>query len=206
MAGGPPSPNNDLTICSQVGLKYVISSGGCRGRKEDYAANCAKQVEAYKAVGFQVAGVEGHPVAFENIKLGTEGRDQEIENTKWAIEALSKNGINMICYNFMAGLGWTRTNQGVKERGGALTSEFDLATAQAQGPTRAGEVSEEKMWQNIEYFIKAVMPVADTPTIRPSRRCGASRASSSASGITSASWPCIPARTMASPTAKPILC
>jgi mannonate dehydratase len=161
MAGAGAAPNNDLTICSQVGLKYVISSGGCRGRKEDYVANCAKQVEAYKAVGFQVAGVEGHPVAFENIKLGTEGRDQEIENTKWAIEALSKNGINMICYNFMAGLGWTRTNQGVKERGGALTSEFDLATAQAQGLTRAGEVSEEKMWQNIEYFIKAVMPVAE---------------------------------------------
>ena len=160
-AGGPPPPNNDLTICSQVGLKYVISNGGCRGRKEEYAANCAKQVEAYKAVGYKIAGVEGHPVGFEHIKQGTEGRDQEIENTKWAIEALSKNGIDMICYNFMAGLGWTRTNQAVKERGGALTSEFDLEAAKAQGLTAAGEISEEKMWKNIEYFIKAVMPVAD---------------------------------------------
>ena len=159
--GGAFPPNNDLTICKQVGLNWVIANGGCRGRKEDYAANCAKQVEAYKAVGFQVAGMEGHPVPFENIKLGTEGRDQEIENTKWAIEALAKNGINMICYNFMAGLGWTRTNQAVKERGGALTSEFDLEAAKAQGLTRAGEVSEEKMWQNIEHFIKEVMPVAD---------------------------------------------
>jgi mannonate dehydratase len=159
--GGAPPSNNDLTICSQVGLKYVISNGGCRGRKEDYVANVAKQVAAYKEVGYKIAGVEGHPVAFENIKQGTEGRDQEIENTKWAIEALSKNGIDMICYNFMAGLGWTRTNQAVKERGGALTSEFDLEAAKAQGLTRAGEISEEKMWKNIEYFIKAVMPVAD---------------------------------------------
>jgi mannonate dehydratase len=105
--------------------------------------------------------VEGHPVPFENIKLGTEGRDEEIENTKWAIEALSKIGVNMICYNFMAGLGWTRTRQDIKERGGALTSEFDLEASKAQGPTRWGEVSEEKMWQNCEYFLKAVMPVAD---------------------------------------------
>jgi mannonate dehydratase len=67
----------------------------------------------------------------------------------------------MICYNFMAGLGWTRTNQSVEERGGALTSEFDLAAAKAQGLTQYGEVSEEKMWQNCEYFIKAVMPVAE---------------------------------------------
>ena len=48
----------------------------------------------------------------------------------------------------------TRTRQDIKERGGALTSEFDLAAAKAQGPTRWGEVSEEKMWQNCEYFLK----------------------------------------------------
>jgi hypothetical protein len=41
MAGGPPPPNNDLTICKQVGLNWVIANGGCRGRKEDYVANCA---------------------------------------------------------------------------------------------------------------------------------------------------------------------
>jgi hypothetical protein len=30
-------------------------------------------------------------------------------STKWAIKALSKVGIKMICHNFMAGLGWTRS-------------------------------------------------------------------------------------------------
>ncbi|HEY2017928.1 MAG TPA: mannonate dehydratase, partial [Bryobacteraceae bacterium] len=154
--------SNDVKIASQVGLKWVISSGGMgRVRKEQYVDAVKQHKDSFAAVGMQIAGVEGHPVPFEKIKLGLAGRDEEIENTKWAIEALAKNGINLICYNFMAGLGWTRTNQGVAERGGALTSEFDLEAAKAQGLTEYGEVSEEKMWQNCEYFIKAVMPVAD---------------------------------------------
>jgi mannonate dehydratase len=145
-----------------VGVNWAITGGGLgRVPKEQYVETLQKVKQSFADVGMQVAGVEGHPVPFEKIKLGLDGRDQEIENTKWAIEALSKNGIDMICYNFMAGLGWTRTNQAVKERGGALTSEFDLEAAKAQGLTRAGEISEEKMWKNIEYFIKAVMPVAD---------------------------------------------
>jgi len=153
--------SNDVTISKQVGVNYVIAGGTCRGRKEQYIDSVRQAKEAWAKAGMQIAGVEGHPVPFENLKLGTEQADAEIENTKWAIEALSKNGIDMICYNFMAGLGWTRTNQSVPERGGALTSEFDLEAAKKLGPTRYGDVSEEKMWKNIEHFIKEVMPVAD---------------------------------------------
>lgn len=158
--GNPDNP--DVRIAKQVGVNHVIAGGMLsRIRKEEYAEAIRRRKEEFAAVGMKIAGVEGHPVPFEKIKLGLDGRDEEIENTKWAIEALAKNGIDMICYNFMAGLGWTRTNQSVRERGGALTSEFDLEAAKAQGLTQWGEVSEEKMWQNCEYFIKAVMPVAD---------------------------------------------
>ena len=67
----------------------------------------------------------------------------------------------MICYNFCAGLGWVRTRTDVPARGGALTSEFDNRVARAQGLTQWGEVSEEKMCANIEYFLKGVIPVAE---------------------------------------------
>lgn len=158
--GNPQS--SDVKIAKQVGVNHVIAGGIFgRARKEDYVEAARRRKEEFAAAGMKIAGVEGHPVPFEKIKLGLEGRDEEIENTKWAIEALAKNGIDMICYNFMAGLGWTRTNQSVPERGGALTSEFDLAAATAQGLTQWGEVSEAKMWANCEYFIKAVMPVAE---------------------------------------------
>ena len=160
LLGDPQSV--DVRLAKQVGVNHVIAGGILgRARKEDYVEAVRQRKEAFAAAGMQIAGVEGHPVPFEKIKLGLDGRDEEIENTKWAIEALAKNGINLICYNFMAGLGWTRTSQSLADRGGALTSEFDLAAATAQGLTRHGEISQEKLWQNCEYFVKAVMPVAD---------------------------------------------
>lgn len=154
--------SNDVKVAKQVGVNRVIAGGGLgRYRKEEYVDAIRKRKEEFAAAGMEIAGVEGHPVPFEKIKLGLPGRDEEIENTKWAIEALAKNGIDLICYNFMAGLGWSRTNMAVQERGGALTSEFDLEAANALGPTQYGEVSEEQMWRNCEYFIKQVMPVAE---------------------------------------------
>ncbi len=158
--GNPQS--TDVTIAKQVGVNHVITGMSFgRVRKEQYLESAQKTKEAWAAVGMTIAGVEGHPVPFENLKAGTPQADEEIENTKWAIEALSKVGIDMICYNFMAGLGWTRTNTKLPERGGALTSEFDASAPAMQNPTRFGEISEEKMWANITKFIKAVMPVAD---------------------------------------------
>jgi mannonate dehydratase len=159
--------SQDVKIARQLGVNNVIAGMQLsRVRREQYLELARQTKDAWTAAGMKVVGVEGHPVAFEKLKLGVDGAEEEIENTKWAIEALSRVGINMICYNFMAGLGWTRTNTKVEERGGALTSEFDLEASKAMGLTRNGEVSEEKMWANITHFVKEVMPVADKFGVR----------------------------------------
>lgn len=163
--GNPRS--RDVKLARQIGITHAIASAGLgRVRREQYLENLQKLKDAYAEAGMTIAGVEGHPVPFEKIKLGLEGRDDEIENTKWAIEALSKIGVNMICYNWMGGLGWTRTRVDLPERGGALTSGFDLDAANRRGLTQYGEVSEEKMWANITYFLKAVIPVAEKSGVR----------------------------------------
>ena len=158
--GSPKS--RDVKLARQIGVTHAIAGGGLgRVRREQYVETMQKLKDAYAEAGITVVGVESHPVPFEKLKLGLDGRDEEIENSKWAIEALSKVGINMICYNFMAGLGWSRTRVDLPERGGALTSEFDVEVANKRGPTQWGEVSEEKLWDNLTYFVKAVMPVAE---------------------------------------------
>ena len=89
----------------------------------------------------------------------------------------------MCCYNFMAGIGWYRTKVDIAERGGALASGFDNQIAKKQGLTRWGKISEEKIWDNITYFLKRVVPVAekagvkmalhpDDPPISPLRGVG----------------------------------
>lgn len=159
--------SQDVKIAKQLGVTHVIAGMTLnRVRREEYADLVRKIKDEWTGAGMTIAGVEGHPVGFERLKLGVEGADEEIENTKWAIEALGKAGINMICYNFMAGLGWTRTNTRIEERGGAMTSEFDLESSRALGLTRSGEVSEEKIWSNMTHFIKEIMPVADRFGVR----------------------------------------
>jgi len=159
-------PGRLATTMLQMGLTHVIASMRLRGTVEQQAEQVAGIKAKYEAAGLTIVGVESAPVSFEKTKLGLDGRDEEIENFRNAIQALSQAGITMICYNWMAGLGWTRTNQRVPVRGGAITSEFDLQAAEQMGDTRFGKVSEEKVWDNLVYFQKAVIPVAEKFGVR----------------------------------------
>ncbi len=150
-------------MITQIGVSHAIA--GVSGEldkvsRADYVRVLRGIKADFEARGLTIAGVEGHPVSAEKIKLGVAGRDEEIENYRAVIPALKQVGIPMICWNFMAGIGWYRTRADVPERGGALTTQFDLKAAEAQGLTEYGEIAEETMWANMEYFQKAVIPIA----------------------------------------------
>jgi mannonate dehydratase len=183
MTHKPPSTGTRIKLCElfypgqperyrlarQVGVSHAIASVSpvlSKVRREQYLETLTGIRSEFKDAGLTILGVESHPVPAEKIKLGLPGRDEEIENYRAAIEALARAGIPMICYNFMAGLGWYRTKTDVLERGGALASEFDNREALRQGLTEWGAISEEKVWANLEYFLKAVMPVAEKAGVR----------------------------------------
>ena len=176
-------PGRLATTMLQMGLRHVIAKMNLRGTVEQQAEQVARIKANYEAAGLEIIGVESAPVSFERMKLGLPGRDEEIQNFLNAIQALSQAGIRLICYNWMAGIGWTRTNERLPLRGGAVTSEFDLKAAEQLGETRYGKVSEEKIWDNLVYFQKAAIPVAekcgvqmalhpDDPPISPLRGIG----------------------------------
>ncbi len=175
-----------IRLARQIGMtRAIVSLNSTLGRvqRNQYEEELLKLKKQYDDAGLPIGGVESHPVDATRIKLGLPGRDEEIENYIAAIQAMGKAAIPMLCYNFMAGLDWVRTSFEVPERGGAMTSEFDYKTAEAQGETRYGKVSEEKIWDNMVYFQKAVIPVAekagvqmalhpDDPPISPLRGIG----------------------------------
>jgi mannonate dehydratase len=181
-----PGEDHKIRLASQIGITHaIVTVSKALGDvpRERYSEVLRGIQKDFAAAGLVFAGVESHPVPAEKIKLGLPGRDEEIENYIAAIRALAGLGVPLVCYNWMAGIGWYRTRTDLPGRGGALLSEFNRADAEREGLTEWGRVTEEKIWSNLEYFLKAVIPVAeqagvkmalhpDDPPISPLRGIG----------------------------------
>jgi mannonate dehydratase len=118
--------------------------------------------EAWAKAGLKWNVVEGPPSLGEKTKLGLDGRDEEISNFITFMKNLKQHGgVDIICYNWMPVIGWYRTSNDTKGRGGALVTAFDFEDVKNAPLTKYGEMSREKLWANLEYFLKAVVPEAE---------------------------------------------
>lgn len=73
--------------------------------------------------GLKWTVVESLPV-HESIKLRNDNYKELINNYKLSLENLAQCGIEIVCYNFMPVLDWTRTNLNKKLKSGAFALEF----------------------------------------------------------------------------------
>lgn len=83
-----------------------------------------KRKEMIEAEGLTWSVVESVPV-HENIKKSKDNYKQLIENYKQTIRNLGKVGIDIVCYNFMPVLDWSRTDLKVVYKDGSITTKFD---------------------------------------------------------------------------------
>lgn len=121
--------------------------------------------QQYEDAGLKVSAIESTP-PMEKIRLGLPGRDAEIEEFKALLRNMAALEVPVLCYNFMAVFGWLRTSSSVHARGDALASGYDHALMQKAPPTSAGEVSEGRLWENFEYFLERVLPVAEETKVK----------------------------------------
>ncbi len=98
----------------------------------------------------------------DHIKAGDEKRDESIEKVISMFPIMEKLGISTICFNFMAHIGWLRTSNDLIERGGAKVTGFKMSDFV---PTDKS-ITEKELWDNYEYFIKAVIPDAEKHGIK----------------------------------------
>ncbi len=118
-------------------------------------------VDGWKEAGLHYTVVEGPPALGAKTKLGLEGRDEEIENFIIFMKNLKRAGVDCICYNWMPVISWVRTTVDTPGRGGALMTAFDYEKIKDKPLTEYGKFSKEALWQNLEYFLNAVIPEAE---------------------------------------------
>ena len=155
----PPVPHPLWRLCLQMGITDVIV--------KVMGQDPSKVVADLAAAGLRVVGFEGDMFDMSPIKEGLPNRDEAIAKYIEYLELMARHDIRLLCYNFMVGTGWSRT--GVREgRGGAKATYFSLREVER---LRGCEVerlklTQEQIWANYEYFIKAVMPTAEKVGVR----------------------------------------
>ena len=126
--------------------------------------------------GLSVEALENVPVGFyDRAMLGLPGRDEQIENYCRTIRNMGEAGIPILGYHWMPNGVW-RTSSTAPGRGGAHVTAFAMdeidgpltAGAREPGPqeARGRTFSAEQMWANYEYFLKAILPVAEEAGVK----------------------------------------
>lgn len=154
-----------IALSKQMGVLGAVSPSnpGMAGLKDvnpwDYEGLGAVK-DAFAKRGLQWRVLEGTP-PLDKAKLGIAGRDEQIDNFITLIRNMKRIGLDTICYNWMPVISWARTDFEKPGRGGALVTAFSYDKVKDLELTEYGEVTEEMMWKNMEYFLKAVVPEAE---------------------------------------------
>ncbi len=185
----PPDPSAQSLwrLMRQAGVDYAVGglpSGPALGPGEapwDYLP-LLRMKQKYENAGFNLAVIEARP-PLNLAKRGLPGRDAEIDTVCTLLENMGRLGIPVWCYEWMTDFNWLRTSTDIPARGGSLVSGYEHALMQAGPPTEHGPISEDKLWETLEYFLNRVVPVAekagvklamhpDDPPISPIRGVG----------------------------------
>ena len=180
---GPGDPVSLSRIRQIPGLKGVVSAlydipaGDVWPRDE-----LSRLGERIEGAGLSFAVVESIPV-HDDIKLGLPSKDRLIERYCESVRNVGEIGVPVLCYNFMPVLDWTRTSTNMRLADGSTTLAYDPEELAALDPVRGPaalpawsppeperlpellaafrRMDEEQLWENLGYFLEAVVPVAE---------------------------------------------
>ena len=162
----PEPTEEDLQFIKQMGVNYVVLwTSGDKASYEYYAS----RRKLFEQAGLKIYGFGNSSVHNQDaIVLNLSKRDAKIEEYKAHLRNLGKAGIPYTTYAHMANGIWSTEPE--LTRGGAKARAFDLAKAEEghwheahyRMPLSHGrKYTEEEIWENYTYFIKAAAPVAE---------------------------------------------
>ena len=166
---------NKLRLLKTLGVDCVAMDIP-DGPREGHAIDLSSIESATRFFGMAKAVVAAHGMdlrtvlatsGFDEIKRGLPGRDRKIAWLLNAVHAMGAAGIPILAYNFKLLNSKLLRSAPTQGRGGATYISFDYdeylkrPTAPIDPP-----VSEEKMWDNIAYYLRAMIPAAERAGVR----------------------------------------
>jgi mannonate dehydratase len=164
----PPRPDERWQLAKQMGVEraviHPIEIGD--GRTHWSYDDLQRLSNWLTDAGLQFSVLEGSVPITDRVRLGREGRDDDIETFTQFLRDCGELGVPVVAYDWMAGVRWARTAAHVESRGGSYVTEFDNAKAQGGPPSDAGSATREDLWEALEYFLRAVTPDAEEAGVK----------------------------------------
>jgi len=156
-----PTPEH-LQFIKQLGVTHVYTWVDENQRDVESLQHLRKTVEAaglclYNAGSYQIA-------KSDKIHLALPGRDEVITEFQQFVRNLGQAGIHTTTFTWEPSQVWSSPPG--TTRGGAVARRVDLAEMYQRPLTHGREYSEEEIWQNFEYFINWMLPVAEKANVR----------------------------------------
>ncbi|PNW28618.1 UNVERIFIED_CONTAM: mannonate dehydratase [Euhalothece sp. KZN 001] len=164
----PPKPDERWQLAKQMGVeKAVIHPIEIGDGRTHWSYDELQRLSNWLTdAGLQFSVLEGSVPITDRVRLGREGRDEDIETFTQFLRDCGELGIPVVAYDWMAGVRWARTAAHVESRGGSYVTEFDDVKAQGGPPLDAASATREDLWEALEYFLHAVTPIAEEAGVK----------------------------------------
>ena len=164
-----------LRFMQQIGVDSALVAPPCDPEVGYYEYPVLMDLKAQvEAAGLKVDGTSQIPWRLcYKWMLGLPGRDEQIDKFMMTLRNLGAAGYPLVIYNMHA-IRFYRTNRALPDRGGAGGSSFEMnrvrnaplfsspgIDARLIPEAHRKPISDEQMWSNLEYFLTAVVPVAE---------------------------------------------
>ncbi|WP_231608335.1 mannonate dehydratase [Haloferax gibbonsii] len=161
----PPSPDRRWTLAKQLGVESAVVRFWGVDDWWEYETLLETR-NRFADHGFSLDVVEDRP-PMERTVLGQEGRDEEIETVKRLLRNMGRLGIDVYCWVWTENpVGVLRTSDSIPDRGDSLVTGYDHEWMERAEDHPAAGITEEELWDNLQYFLDEVVPVAEEAGVK----------------------------------------
>lgn len=155
-----PFTDENLRLAAQVGVTDIVA------RFPQWHGQPLEAIqERVVSAGMRLSVIEGY-IPHDLIVHGKAGRDEQVAGFQELLREMGRLGVEVCCYNFMPNDDWTRTSLTSPERGGALTTAFDVDHIEEAVGDVGESISADQLWENLANFLERIIPVAEAANVK----------------------------------------